>query len=381
MRDWPSAPDERSARSAEAQLTALLDAAVDAIVLIDASGRIQAFNPAAERLFGYRASEVLGRNVGMLMPEPDRSRHDDYIRHYRETGEARIIGIGREVTARRRDGGEFPIDLSVGEIQDENGPARFVGIMRDISRRQRAEEEAAAHRETLAHLSRLNTMSELCTGLAHEINQPLAAISASARAGRRMLDNDPDDLDAIGDALDHISRQAERAGDVVRQLRSMVGRRHSAGEAVTCQEMLDKLQPLAEIDARQLGLEIEWDLPPDSPTVEVDPIQIQQVVINLLHNAVQSMADGGEPRTIRVSVARLDDSQVEVRVRDHGHGLRGTEGTELMEPFVGSRSGGLGVGLSICRSIVAAHSGELTLADAEGAGAEARFTLPLANHE
>ena len=168
------------------ELRALLDAAVDAVVVIDGSGRIESFNRAAERLFGFSATEVVGRNVSMLMPEPDRSAHDGYIQRYLTTGEARIIGIGREVKGQRRDGTVFPALLSVGRV-DGAVPPRFVGFIHDLSERVAAEHEVTQARERLTHVDRLSTMGEMAAGLAHEINQPLAAITTYASACQQLL--------------------------------------------------------------------------------------------------------------------------------------------------------------------------------------------------
>lgn len=381
MSDTTGAIDNQGANTASAQLKALLDAAVDAIVLIDGQGLIQGFNRAAERMFGYRAEEVLGENVSLLMPEPYRHEHDDYIARYRRTGEARIIGIGREVTARLRDGSQIPIELSVGEIADDHGPARFVGFVRDISARRQAEEEAAAHRESLAHMARLGTIAEMGTGIAHEINQPLSAISAYARASQRLLAGETPDLEAARRALGHIAGQAHRASEILQHLRGMVRRRTSERELVSPEALLDDLKPLAEVDARQYELDIEWRIAPDLPRVRVDPVQIQQVLVNLFHNAAQAMDEQrGDDNRIVIGARPLDAHELELSVRDHGPGLAESDTDRLMEPFVTSKSDGLGMGLGICRSIVSAHGGVLSLRNAGATGAIAAFTLPVADH-
>lgn len=383
MIDFHAGPNSAPAHSAQAQFNALLDAAVDAILLIDADGLIRGFNRAAEQVFGYRPEEVLGQNVTLLMPEPHHSHHDEYLARYRRTGEARIIGIGREVSARRRDGSVFPIDLSVGEIVDDHGPARFVGILRDISRRKHAESEAAAYRESLAHMSRVSTMAEMSTGLAHEINQPLAAISTYANASRRLLSLDEPDVAAAREALDAIAAQAKRASSIIEGMRTMIRKRRSSSyETISVQTLLDGLKALITIDANQHGVQLAWHVDVPDARVHVDVVQIQQVLTNLLRNAIDAMEEHAGPSN-RVDIhARRDAGQIHISVRDYGAGLPTDDPDELMEPFVTHKAQGLGIGLGICRSIVVAHGGELTLANADdGDGVIARFTLPEARDE
>lgn len=366
----------REAESARAQFQALLDAAVDAIVLIDEHGLIRGFNRSAEKLFGYSGAEVAGRNVRMLMPEPYREEHDDYIQRYLSTGEPRIIGIGREVTAQRKDGSCFPIDLSVGEIADSSGPARFVGILRDLTQRKAAEHEAVEQRERLAHLIRLGTIGEMTTAIAHEINQPLTAISTYAQACERLLRADNADTGEIVETLAKIGGQARRAGEVIRHLRRLVRQRESETETTDMNRLIRDLMDLAGMDARTQGLIVRTELAEPLPRIEVDPIQIQQVVLNLVRNAVDAMSQSrtGDFIVIRSAIAAED--RIEVRVIDNGPGIAEHVMENLFEPFLTTKPDGLGVGISICRSIVRAHGGDLHFESNTPSGTVARFTLP-----
>jgi two-component system sensor kinase FixL len=362
-------------RAPEHELRALLDAAVDAIVVIDAQGRIETFNRAAERMFGYREGEVRGKNVKLLMPEPERTGHDGFLRRYLETGQARIIGIGREVEARRRDDSVFPVSLAVGRVAGE--PPRFVGLIRDISARVTAELAAAQAQERLAHVARLSTMGEMAAGLAHEINQPLAAITTYAQATQRMLDTGaPADIAEIRESLAQISRQALRAGEVIRRLRAFVANREVRRERVGCNRLLDDLVALARPDLRANDVAMTLEVERCLPDVLADVVQLQQVLINLIRNAIDStVQSGASPREIILRAASRPEG-VEISVDDHGPGV-GREAMErLFTPFFTTKPQGTGLGLAISRTIVQAHGAELCYRDRPGGGACFHFTLP-----
>ena len=360
----------------EEELRALLDAAVDAIIVIDSRGHIETFSKAAERMFGYSAEEILGKNVNLLMPEPDRSAHDGYLRRYELTGEARIIGIGRDVQARRRDGTVFPASLAVGRISGAE-PPRFVGFIRDISERVAAEHAAAQAQERLAHVARLSTMGEMAAGLAHEINQPLAAITTYAQACQRMLDKGeaPDAVD-IREALVEIGRQALRAGEVIRRLRGFVANRAVRPELIGCNRLLEDAVSLARPDLRANDVRLRLDVAPNLPDVMADAVQLQQVLINLIRNAIDATLQGGAAqREIRLC-ALCTAAGVEISVHDHGPGLDPAALTNLFNPFFTTKPHGTGLGLAISRTIVQAHGGTLAYREEPGGGACFFFTLP-----
>ena len=498
----------RRPNEAELEFRSLLDAAVDAIIVIDHRGRIEQFSLSAERIFGYTAAEVSGRNVDVLMPAPYRAEHDAYMERYQHTGEARIIGIGREVQARRKDGSVFPCELAVGKVQDVV-PPRFIGFIRDITLRKLADErlrrseselrlaqelaslgnyvvhldrsepnyhspqlrrilgidaveeglplttllerwvhpgdrekfdeafseldspgnafdceyrivledgttrhlhhiaqvtrdaqgallkhsgtihdvtdrratedEARQLQERLTHFSRLSTMGEMAAGLAHEINQPLAAIATYAQAGQRFVRSpNRDDADVL-EALEQINAQALRAGEVIRRLRNFVKNREVKREPVDCNRLLDELRTLAETDARLHNVRLRIDAEPSLPTVYADPIQLQQVVLNLVRNAIDAMSETPETqREVLLSTRQLPEGEIEVMVADHGSGLAPEAAEHLFNPFFTTKSGGTGLGLAISRSIVRAHGGRLWHTPNEGTGARFHFTLPAA---
>ena len=370
------APQAGVARRAELELRALLDAAVDAVIVIDHEGRIETFNPAAERLFGYSAAEIGGRNVCMLMPDPQRAEHEGYLRAYLTTGRAHIIGIGREVVALRRDGSVFPVSLSVGQIAGFR-PPRFVGLIHDISDRKRAEEEMRQSHEKLMHVARLSTMGEMATSLAHEINQPLTAIATYAQATLRMLDSPAGADEAeLRDTLAQITAQALRAGEVIRRLRGLAMNRAAHTEALDLNRLIEDLRVLAEPDARLNDVRLTLELAPTVAPVAADPIQIQQVLLNLVRNAIDATLE--RPDALREIVVRTYNhpDAVEVAVIDHGAGVPAAIADELFNPFFTTKPAGTGLGLAISRSIIRAHRGKLGYRPTPGGGTTFMFTLP-----
>ena len=386
-------PAAASPAVAESRFTALLGAAVDAIILIDPRGRITRFTPAAERMFGYREEEVVGRNVSMLMPEPYRSQHDGYIGRYAATGERRIIGIGREVEARRKDGSTFPIDLSVGEFEaapvpadqrrradDVQGEHGFVGIIRDLTERRAQTREAEGLRGRLAHVGRLGTLGEMVSGIAHEVNQPLTAISNYASACRRMVQAGTIGGEELTGTLEKIGAQAERAGQVIRGLRALVRRREEQREPLDLNRLIRDVIKLVEFEVRQAGYRIDLDLTEPLPATHGDAVQIQQVVLNLIRNGLDAMLEQARGDTIRIETG-VHEGHVEIRVTDSGPGLPPPVEQRLFEPFFTTKPQGIGLGLSICKSIITAHRGELTGDNAPAGGACFRVRLPRVGDE
>lgn len=366
-------PTEAQRRLSSSRLNALLDAAVDAIVLIDESGHVARFNRAAERIFGFAEAEVVGHNVSMLMPEPYHSEHDGYLTRYRHSGEARIIGVGREVVARRKDGSTFPIDLSVGEFRD--GPERgFVGILRDISDRVRSTGEMEELRSRLAHVGRIGTLGEMVSGIAHEVNQPLTAIANYASACRRLLASGQSAEGETAATLEKISQQAERAGQVIRGLRNLVRRKDPVREPLDLNALVREVARLTEFELRQSDFRLKLRLAPQLPAVEGDAIQVQQVLLNLIRNGFDAMREHAQGDLIEVTT-RSNAGAVELVVADSGPGIDARIEERLFEPFVTTKAQGIGLGLSICRSIATAHGGTLLYSRKPEGGA--RFTLSL----
>ena len=366
------------------ELQALLDACVDAVIIINHRGVIHTFNRAACRMFGYAAEETVGRNVSMLMPGSDHDRHDQYLNHYLETREARVIGIGREVAALRRDGSEFPASLAVGRI-DGHDPPHFVGFLHDLSPRRAqeaqrlaAEEAVREARERLTHVARLSTMGEMTTGLAHEINQPLTAITMYAQAAERIASQDTPDLGEVVSALRQISAQALRAGEIIKRLRALVRKRQTHEELLDFNAVVRELAVLVESDARLHDVRLIIDLGQDLPQVMGDTIQLQQVMLNLVRNAIEAVQTAGCERLVMLRTAR-SGAGIEMSVSDLGPGLDPAIRERLFEAFATTKPEGTGLGLAISRSIVEAHGGQLAWRTNQPCGSCFHFFLPAVN--
>jgi two-component system sensor kinase FixL len=361
---------------AAAELHALLNAAVDAIIVIDEGGKITTFNSAAERMFGYRASDMLGEDVSILMGEPDRAQHAAHIERYRATGEARIIGIGREVYARRATGEMFPIALSVGEAKDATG-RRFVGIVRDLSSQRAAEQRARSLEVRLAHVDRFNLMGEMTAGIAHEINQPLSAIATYAQAAARIMAREQPDMATLHEICKKIDDQARRAGEVIENLRKFIRKQEIKTQSLDVNRVVRDVLNLIEADAHAEGIPIRIDATEGLPTVRADAIQLQQVLLNLTRNSVDAMRGGlGKDRGIIVATRRGSEGGVRITVTDHGHGVSRQLGDHIFHPFVTTKPDGLGVGLAISRTIIQSYKGSLTYADNPAGGAIFSIELP-----
>lgn len=357
---------------------AVVDHAIDAIVTIDEQGSIESFNPAAERLFGYRASEVIGWNVNILMPEPDRSRHDDYLRHYLETGERRIIGTGREVTGRRRDGSKVELSLAITEFFDSDR-RQFVGFLHDISARKQAEREARQSLGEMAHYNRLAAMGELTSGLAHELSQPLTAVHGMAEAGLNMIERDTADPGQLRKAFSQIARQSQRAGEVISQFRAFLRKdRYEEYALHDPDTLMEEVLELIWHEIEGRGIRVKQAMRAEGECIEINRVQIQQVLLNLVKNAIDAMDEVDGNRVLDLeSVCDNTANACRLSIADTGPGIAEHHIEKLFHPFFTTKDDGLGQGLPICRSIVEAHGGSLKFENRRGGGALFTVTLPL----
>ncbi|NIW25655.1 MAG: PAS domain S-box protein [Gammaproteobacteria bacterium] len=375
----PDATEPGSSTQVAAELKALFDAAVDGIIVIDEQGVIAEFNKAAERLFDRKAADVVGCPVTLLMDEPHRSKHDSYISRYLRTGEARIIGIGREVSARRADGSLFPIALSVGEIEGGKN-RRFIGLIRDLSAQKAAEEEAHRLQNRLAHVGRFSLMGEMAAGLAHELNQPLSAIVNYSQAGKRLSGRDEPNVESISDCYAKITDQALRAGHIIDKLRDFLRKDEVSKSELCINDVVTSTLKLIEADARAEGIPIRTELADDLPSTSGDLIQLQQVLMNLTRNAVDAMEDSpNKDEGVIIRTSQPNPDEIQVSVLDHGHGVPPQLEQSIFHPFVTTKRDGLGVGLAISRTIIRAHNGELFCRRNPIGGAVFGFNLPVAD--
>jgi two-component system, LuxR family, sensor kinase FixL len=371
-------PIETEAR--EALLHSIIATVPDAMIVIDDHGLILSFSAAAEALFGYAETDLIGRNVSMLMPSPDRERHDIYMRHYLTTGVRKIIGIGRTTVGERSDGSTFPMELSVGEAKTDHNRV-FTGFIRDLTRRQAANTRLEELQSELAHVSRISAMGTMATSLAHELNQPLTAVVNYVEAARDLLaDPTGDTLAIVRDALSDAAKQAVRAGQIVRRLRDFIARGETDKRIESLRDLINEANALALIGAQEHGIDVRVTISPDVDQVFVDRVQVQQVLVNLIRNAIEAVTHRAI-RRLEVNARQTDNEMVLVSVIDTGPGIERDMADRLFEPFQSTKEGGMGLGLSICQTIIEAHGGKIWYAPSHSGGASFSFTLMAAAKE
>jgi two-component system sensor kinase FixL len=359
----------------EAHLQLLLATVPVAVVIIDEEGVIRSFSSAAERLFGYSAGEAIGQNVQILMPSPDREAHDGYIRRYLRTAEPHIIGIGRVAVGERKDGSTFPIALSVAEM-NSNGRRFFTGYARDLTERQETQERLEQLQSELVHISRLTAMGEMASALAHELNQPLSAIANYLTGSRRLLvDASAENLRLVRTAIDAAVEQSLRAGQIIRRLRDFVAHREPEKRIESLRKLIEETSALALVGAKELGIRVRLRFEPAIDRVIVDKVQIQQVLLNLMRNAVEAM-ERSDRRELTVTTALGQDGAALIEVADTGCGISREMADQLFLPFATTKPHGMGIGLSISRTIIERHEGRILAEANPGGGAAFRFTLP-----
>ncbi|RAK56825.1 PAS domain S-box protein [Phenylobacterium deserti] len=357
----------------EAHLRSILDTVPDAMIVIDVKGVMQSFSAAAERLFGWTEAEARGRNVSELMPQPYREQHDGYMDRYMTTGERRIIGIGRVVVGERKDGSTFPMELSVGEV-NIGGQRFFTGFVRDLTERQSTERRLQDLQSELVHVSRLTAMGEMASALAHELNQPLAAIANYVKGSERLLGAEEINRDKIKGALSSAGEQALRAGQIIRRLREFVAKGEADRRIESLPKLLEEAGALAMIGGKERGVRLRFEIGRKVDLVLADKVQIQQVVLNLMRNAVDAMEDTPR-RELTVSARPMPEDMVQVSVADTGPGIAPEAMDQLFQPFFTTKAAGMGVGLSISRTIIEAHGGRIWAEPNAGGGTTFHFTL------
>lgn len=363
-------------RERDAHLQSILDTVLDATVVIDVTGKMLSFNTSAVRQFGYQPDEVIGQNVSMLMPEPYREQHDTYLSRYLSTGEKRIIGMDRVVVGRRKDGSTFPMKLAVGEVR-RGQRVYFTGFIRDLTDREESAAQLGQARTELARLARLNELGEMASTLAHELNQPLSAIANYVQGCRRMLEQiEGEPSRRMRGALEETAKQAIRAGDIIRHLREFTTRGDTEKAPEDVKHLVEEAGALALVGSRERGIKSIFEFGQDSGMVVADRVQIQQVLINLMRNAMEAMRESPR-RELVVRTRPVSAERMLVEVEDTGPGISDEIAGQLFQPFVTTKAGGMGIGLSISKRIIESHGGDLTVRRNNAGGATFTFTLPI----
>ena len=374
---------EEDVRSSEEKHRLILEVANDAVISMNEEGFILFANPATGRIFGYDPAEIVGEPMTILMPEMMRKLHETGLKRYLATGKRHLNWQGVEVTAQRKDGQEFPVEVSFGELSSA-GHRVFTGFIRDISERKQAEEKLRANERDLqmtqaelARISRLTTMGELAASIAHEVNQPLTAVTNNASACRRLLANRSLEPDVLRRALDEIIEDGARASAVIHRIRAFLKKKPAELSEVNMNEVIHETAAMAGRELFENRVRIEYELTQPLPPVMADRVQMQQVLLNLIMNAIEAMmGDDEQPRMLKLE-SRIDESgEVQVAVRDSGVGL-GSEPGSVFTPFYTTKANGMGMGLSISRSLVEGAGGRLWAGPNSPRGSVFSFTLPI----
>lgn len=354
--EWQGALD--TVEQANSLLQSILATVPNAMVVTDSHGLITSFSAAAEALFGYTEAEIIGKNVKLLMPEPHRSSHDRYLERYRRTGEKHIIGMGRTVEGCKKDGTVFPIQLEIGETHISGEPL-FTGFIVDLTEQKQTEAELQSLQGDLMHASRLSAVGSLASALAHELNQPLTAIANYLSAARDLLDQGPGDkTELLYEALQESVSESLRAGKIVRRLREFVAKGEINRQILSIAQLVEDAMTLGLVGAYDKGIDCSIDIDPDTNHVFADRVQIQQVMVNLMRNAIEAMAES-PVKKLGISVQSAPGKRVEIAISDTGSGIEPEMIDKLFHPFSTTKGSGMGLGLSICRTIIEAHEGTI----------------------
>ncbi len=369
--------EERELNRSETRNAAILDSALDCIVTIDQEGRITEFNPAAECTFDRRRDEVLGtRLADVIIPPSLQEKHRLGLARHLATGESTVLGTRIEMTAVRADGSEFPVELAITRIPLD-GPPSFTGYLRDITERKRSEEALGKARSELARVARATTLGALTASIAHEVNQPLSGIITNASTCLRMLAADPPNVDGARETARRTIRDGNRASEVIQRLRALFGKKDGTTESVDLNEAAQEVIALSQTELQRSRAIVLVQLDDNLPPVTGDRVQLQQVMLNLILNAADAMSGiEDRPRQLVIRTERDEGDRVRLTVQDSGVGFEPQGAEKLFEAFYTTKSGGMGIGLSVSRSIIESHRGRLWAAPNEGPGATFSFSVP-----
>lgn len=361
----------------EAKLNSILNASIEGIIVIDTSGLIVSINAAVENIFGYSADELIGNSVNLLMPMTIRKKKDYYIEKYLRIFVPKVIGQIREVEGLRKDGSLVPLDMTIAEFPLD-GQQYFSGIVRDVSARKLQELQEKEHLEKLAHVTRLGLMGEMASGIAHEVNQPLSAVVNYTQVCMRFIQNDNPDLEKIAEILKKANQQALKAGQIIHSMREFVKPRKIHRSTVDINDLIYDAISIFEADFKQHLIAMRFELTKNLPCVIIDRVQIEQVILNLIRNSIDALKELPQftQRQLSIETSLNSLNYIVVRVKDNGPGLSPIQREKILTPFFTTKASGMGMGLSISRSLVEAHHGTLHFNSKEDKGTTFYFTLP-----
>jgi PAS domain S-box-containing protein len=368
-------------KNADERFRLVVEASPSAIVLVNRQGEIQLINTLVETLFGYRSEDLIGQSVELLVPERFRGSHPNQRAAFHAGAHARMMGVGRELFARRKDGSEFPVEIRLTPVSTEQGSLVLCTVT-DITERMRTTVELHRHRQELAHVSRLSVLGELSASMAHELNQPLTAILSNAQAAQRFMAAGQPDLVELREILQDIVQDTGRARDVIRQLRSLVHKSERQFVYLDVNESIRQVIGFLHGDIVSRNVSVAMELAPALPVVSGDRVQLQQVLLNLLLNAFDAMISNpvAERRATVLTLLESPD-MIRVTVHDRGTGIAVEKLGMLFDAFYTTKAHGLGMGLSVSRSIVEAHGGRIWAENNADGGASFHFTLPVAGEK
>jgi len=361
----------------EAKLNSILNASIEGIVVIDTVGTIVSVNAAVEQIFGFSAEDLIGNRVNLLMPISFKRKQAFYLEKYLRIFIPKAIGQIREVEGLRKDGSLVPLDMTIAEFPLD-GQQYYSGIVRDVSARKMQELQEKEHLEKLAHVTRLGLMGEMASGIAHEVNQPLSAVVNYTKVCLNFIENENPDLKKIGEILQRANQQALKAGQIIHNMREFVKPRKIHRSTVDINELLYDAVTIFEADFKQHLVAMRFELTKNLPPVLIDKVQIEQVFLNLIRNSIDALKDLPQftQRMLSVETSLNEFNYIVVRVKDNGPGLTPLQREKILTPFFTTKSSGMGMGLSISRSLVEAHHGTLHFNSKEDKGTTFYFTLP-----